>query len=734
MNNDYENDLEKTKSLNDLTDLIAKETEDYLPEDNNSLEDDILNNMGPTKEELYNNLTTEVPNIIEDTKTKKITLKEKWHNLTKQQKIILIVSLLVIFLFSIIITTIVLINDSKQKEPVPDATPEVIVIDNGNYRYENGTLKFLNDNKTEIGSYECTNEDENLCYVAYLSNNEDNFDTIKNIYEDGSEVKIRSQIYNNRYVFLVDGEEETVKLYDILEQKSINEYTLLKTFDDSNQVIVKDKNNKYGLLEITSNEIKTIIEPSYEYMGIIPNKNKIIVKTTKASYLIDKNNKYLTKQLKGDIIDYNDTYVLVKNNNTYEVVDYNNQSLITNEGYIKLINEDYVGLVIDNNLYIRGYGNNKYNEVGYRLYNDNYYGLNTYNKEGIQKSSSYAFKVSVNESMATIYIKNNDKTEESALNLKDGEASSYKKYYSYFDGILYFYSDEEKTNLIGNYPCQNKNTFEDNLDFNHCNVAYDNPNEYNYKNQASQAKNLLPIYNNRFVFITDTLDINQEETKLYDFTTNKVIATYATVNASVSNNDGILTLVDNQTNIIVKNKSNKYGMISLSSNGLSKIYDFIYDEMERIGDNIQVKQNDKYKIMFAIDSSSASYPAKIYDYNQNYYIIKETNGYAIYDTSANKVINKNYKFIKMLGDTCFGYIGDDNKLYVSLYDGTTINTTGIDIDIPTNELDYLKLFTLTKLNNEVIVNVFNLDGSKKDTKNISLNIIKEEENNNDPEE
>ena len=46
MNNDYENDLEKTKSLNDLTDLIAKETEDYLPEDNNSLEDDILNNMG----------------------------------------------------------------------------------------------------------------------------------------------------------------------------------------------------------------------------------------------------------------------------------------------------------------------------------------------------------------------------------------------------------------------------------------------------------------------------------------------------------------------------------------------------------------------------------------------------------------------------------------------------------------------------------------------------------------
>ena len=42
MNND---DLEKTKSLSDLSDLIAKETEDVLPKNNDTLEDDILKNL-----------------------------------------------------------------------------------------------------------------------------------------------------------------------------------------------------------------------------------------------------------------------------------------------------------------------------------------------------------------------------------------------------------------------------------------------------------------------------------------------------------------------------------------------------------------------------------------------------------------------------------------------------------------------------------------------------------------
>ena len=38
-------DLEKTKSLSDLSDLIAKETEDVLPKNSDTLEDDILKNL-----------------------------------------------------------------------------------------------------------------------------------------------------------------------------------------------------------------------------------------------------------------------------------------------------------------------------------------------------------------------------------------------------------------------------------------------------------------------------------------------------------------------------------------------------------------------------------------------------------------------------------------------------------------------------------------------------------------
>ena len=88
MNND---DLEKTKSLSDLSDLIAKETEDVLPKNNDTLEDDILKNLEETKEDVYNDLITHDIELatrtkeMEDSKEpKKEKLIDKFKKLPKK--------------------------------------------------------------------------------------------------------------------------------------------------------------------------------------------------------------------------------------------------------------------------------------------------------------------------------------------------------------------------------------------------------------------------------------------------------------------------------------------------------------------------------------------------------------------------------------------------------------------------------------------------------------------------
>ena len=89
-------------------------------------------------------------------------------------------------------------------------------------------------------------------------------------------------------------DKPAIKLYDMLENNVIGEYFGVKAYDTdkSDYVVLKDKSNKYGLYEISSNEVKTIIDPSYQYMGIIKKdtNDKIIVKKSSGYYLIDYNN------------------------------------------------------------------------------------------------------------------------------------------------------------------------------------------------------------------------------------------------------------------------------------------------------------------------------------------------------------------------------------------------------------------------------------------------------------
>ena len=119
--------------------------------------------------------------IKKDSKEKKIKKESKWKNLSKKKKIIIIVTIIVLLVAIIGVLLYFFVfkkdsdNNDNNKEPL-------VIVENDNYRYEDGTLIFIDENKNELGKYECTNKNENLCYVAYYSN-EDEFDVPKNVYE-----------------------------------------------------------------------------------------------------------------------------------------------------------------------------------------------------------------------------------------------------------------------------------------------------------------------------------------------------------------------------------------------------------------------------------------------------------------------------------------------------------------------------------------------------------------------
>ena len=722
--------LEDNNSLSSLDNNLDSEDDSLLQENSN-------NDISSTATLENSNINLEDEKIsLENSKNQK--KKKVRKPLTKKQKItiIVIVSIITLLLVCLIVY---LLLPKKTEEPEPEPT-ETIVIDKGNYKYQDGTLIFLNDQKTEIGSYTCEEKKEDSCYIAYTSNDEDTINVTKNVYEDGENVKIRSEIFHNRFVFINDGSKDTMKLYDILENKTIGTYKAVKYYENlgTDYVILQNEENKYGLVKITSNTVDTIINFTYDNLTSLEKKDNILVaQKGNKYYLINLDNKTLTKTISKPIYDYSAKYLVLKNNNTYDLSDYDNQIIYSDYNYISIISDEYVALVNDGSLYIRDYAKNKYNEVGYSLANENYSGLNTYSKEGILKSSSYAYKINVNNNTLTVFLKNGNNVTEKGLNLLDGKASINQKYYSSFDGILYIYSDLEKTNLLGSYVCTNKNDFTTTETFNMCALARNYSFDENFKNHNSgKTSEILPIVNNRYIFITD--DINYDdagEVKVYDLYDKKTLATYKHVSSNNANSE--VTFVNNIDNIIVKNKSDKFGVISINNNGITKNYDFVYDRMERIGNYIEVARNNKYQIIFNNDSSSISLDSKIYDFSGKYFVVKNNDKFDIYSDDGTdnpkKITNKTYKVIKLVGETIYLAIDDNNKVYVNSYDNTTINNEEIILEASDNIFTLYNMVSASISGNNVILNTFKADGAKENSYTFTLP-KKEEEKKDDKNE
>ena len=715
-------DLAKTQDLFDIEDLpnpinnieMEGASKDYVTEENDLI--DTLENQV-------------IKDNKKDKKKEKTTKKEdkEKKELSKKTKIIIIVSLCLVLLILIgVILFLVLKKDKKPDKPNEPEKP-IVIIEKENYIYKDGILTFLNSNDEEIGTYTCTNKDENNCFVAYY-NLEDNFDIEKNIYEDNTKVERRSTIYLDKYVFINDNKntnDNIIKLYNIEEEKEEDTYTLVKGFSDSNYVILKDTNGKYGVLLFDKDNYKEILEFSYDYVGELNKDAKFVVKTSNKYYIFNKNGKNESKGLPYEIKSYNNNYITVYDD-AYYVYDYKS-NLIFDEpyDYISLLDK-YAVLINDELLYIKDYQNNKYNEDGIDINSKDYLKTNIFNKDKTLIETKQGFSINIDDTNINVVYKNKNSEKTKSLNIYEGNISSKLKYVNYFDGKLYFYQDEDKNDLLGKYTCTTKNTIAKNTTtLNNCYIAHESFFSNNeVETNKSDSLGLIPIFNNNYVFINDSLDNKNITINLYDLKNDKTLSKYSAVDDGIYTKSEDVSFVDaNDNGIIAKNKNNKYGLIKISNN-VSGIIPFDYNYLEKLKEYYMATGSTNNYML--IDKSGEvitdKLGNKIVDYHKDYLKLIDSAGkYHVSDFTGNNVDNTAYLDLTLYDDY-YVVIDINKKLNIANYNDFALELKdGIDIGD-----NYKNNYEVSKTTDGYIIKI-------KDT-NETITVKTTEEESNIPDE
>lgn len=638
-------------------------------------------------------------------------LKDNWDDLSKKQKTIIFIVSIIVLLFIIGIVLFLIFNKNN------NLNHKEIIIAKDNYRYEDGTLYFVVNNK-DIGSYKCKNKDKNLCYVAY-ENNDDNFDVTK--YENSNSNKIRSKIIKNKYVFIFDNKnknDQDIILYDIKEQKNKGLYKNIKTYSNlDNKVFLINEENKYGVLDFTSTKYKTAIDFKYDYLGIITedkNKEEIIVATEdNGGYLINYEGDKLTKTLNGEIKNYNKAYVKTMDaTGKYILYDYDGNKIVDGLNYIDLLDEYYLAVDNENKLKIYGYDQTKYIEEGISLYNTNY--VKVVKKDKNNSKTEYAYTYSLDDKKLILTINNNGEEETTTINLLEGLASKNKKYLSYFNGTLYFYSDENKTTLINSYKCNNPNNItSESSSFEVCTLASDTNEDDNDSNNIVNAASIVPLYNNQFVFIKDGNFIN-----LVDLVNEKVLGTYSSINTySDANQTEPYILNTNEQFVIAKNKNNKYGLLKINNNSITSIYNFDYDKLEKLNQNILARKDNKYFLLdYNGNKITSEFSGPIRNYTGEYLKIINDNKYYVYDFAGNLIFEDGYKYVELY-DTYVGLVDDANHLSVTDYKANLLVNEILKLSSTTYykaKEGYVNAFSIRKEDNKLIITAATSQNTKKE--------------------
>lgn len=658
------NEDDKTKPLYDLEELSS----------NNQIFE------MESKTEVYDKPLGEPPEMkpLEKPKKEKILIRFKtwWKKRSKQQKA-LFVSGIILVLVLIGVGLFFLIQSFK-KEETPVKPPDVIVQEE-NYRYENGRLVFLNANKEEIGSYTCKNMNENLCYVAYYSN-EDEFDTPRKIYQDQSKVKQRSRIINEQYVFVSDNSRETdtsLVLYDMKDEKAVETYALVKNVDSNTHLyILKNTNGLYGTLDFSGETPTSKVEFKWSYLGYVENTNHYFVATEGLhQFILKEDGSTVSTPLQGKIKNLNGSYVkLVNAEGKYDVFDFKGQKVFDDSFQYVELYEDYVGLVLDGKFYLRYYDKNKMSEEGIELKTTSFVKESIYDENQQLIETKEAFSLEDNNNIIVVHV--GEAT--TSINKLEGELSKRLKFINYFDGKLYFYSDNDKKDFLGTYICSNKNNVKSgDQTLSNCSIASDTIFEENdFEIPGKTGK--IPIFNERFVFINDNPDLVNEGNKtivLYDLKKNTQLGKYMEVDTySYTGTDEITFRTVNDLQVVAKNKSSKYGVIKIGLSEVSGHINFNYNEIESLRDYYVAKDATGYLLLKKKDGSgiTSAIPYKIRNYNEKNKVVKIKNNdkYFLRDFQGKDISleEKNgYAYIELY-DEFFAAVDGNNTLKLFTYD------------------------------------------------------------------
>lgn len=676
-----------------------EEKQNVIIEINKDVEDTLYDEDRVVSEE---NDTLIVTNNKKNNK-KKNKKKFSWNNLTKKGKIIFI-SIVAAIILIIIFIIIYFVFIKKPKE-IDKPIKEDVIVEKDNYIYKNGTLEFLDKDDKVIGVYECENKDEEKCFVAYYSN-ENLSDLPKYVDQNGKHINRLSNIYNNNFVFIQDG--KFISLYDISKKDKFGTYESINKGETSDNLIAfKDDKGKYGLLEISNDKYTVLFEGKYNYLEIYNNSDKFIASNDDGYFLIDKKGLVLTSSFKNAIKTFNSRFI-VTGDIEYNIYDYNANKVLPDSYDNIKTDEDYIFVILNRKLIIFDNNLNKLNENGIKLQNNDFDTTYIFDNNNILKETKKPFEYDLKGSSLIINVNG----KETKININEGVVNTKYDYINYFDGTLYFYSDKEKTSLIGSYKCRNKNSVTSkNDEYYNCIVAKESNIVLNEENLG-----YIPIINGNYAYIKDSKD-DQSLIILYDLSSSKVLSEYNEVQTGISS-DKITLVTSINSLIFAKNTSGGYGAITFSTNGPSGVIAFNdtkgSDNYEPTGktlnisylkDYLLVKREKRYFLYDKIGNEIASSIFEIVDYHGNYMTIKDNNKYLVYSLKG-QIISNEGKYIS-LKDNYFALITNNNKF--NLYSYKDGKKALLNKDLIINNENLSNSFEINETDNNYIITIINKD-------------------------
>ena len=630
---------------------INKNVEDTLyDEDKVSIEDD---EMVITKEKKK--------------KPQKNKKKFSFKNLTKKQKIIFIVSIsLIVLVIAFILVYFLVIKKDKKLD---DNKEKPVIVEKDNYIYNNGTLKFLDKDDKTIGDYVCENKDENKCYVAYLTS-ENKTDLPVYLDEKESPLQRRSQIYNNKYVFVQDG--DIINLYNITDKKKESSYKTIKVGSTKESIVAfTDEKDKYGVLSI-NDEIKELAKAKYDYIDIYNSDDTFIAKEGSSYYLIKDDNK-VSKDFSNEISAFNDKFI-VSDNTLYDL---NGNKVINKEYEYIMLDKDFVFGVNSRKMTIYDNSLNKLNEEEIKLKSLDYKTSYIFDEKNSLKETKKPFEFTYSNGKITVTYDDKEKT----INVYEGLFNSKLDFVNYFDGKLYFYSDEDKENLIGKYTCKNKNDVTSKTtELTNCFVAKESK-------IVNETSGYIPIFNSSYVFISDNSIV-----VLYDLKNSKNLSEYKAVDTGIGAEK--VTHVSALNSLVYcQNTSDGFGAITFGSNGPSGVIAFTDTKSDDpsgktlnisfMKDLLLVKREKKNFLYDKIGNEIASSTFDIVDYVSSYMLVKNNDNYLVYSLKGN-ILSEEGKYIKLY-DNYFALVKKDNSLNIYTYKDAKKGILDVNIQIKGND-------------------------------------------------